>query len=117
MTPEELKRHCDEIEDLAISGAQLPQGLPSQDQALFLRFRCLYQYAASHCGMSREQGRAEKQEILASYFVDCLNAEIYGRAVKLLDEVDAARAEVLKDAALMQNAKVKKLLDAIGGAA
>lgn len=116
MTPEELKRHCDEIEDMAISGAQLPQGLPSQDQALFLRFRWLYQHARSS-GMSREQGRAEKQEILASYFVDCLNAEIYGRTVKMLDEVDAARAEVLKDTALMQNANVKRLLDAIGGAA
>ena len=75
MTPEELKLHCGELEDLAYRDAELPAGLSTQDQLLFLKFRCLYRYAKLS-GMSQQQGKQEKQEILMSYITDCLNAEI-----------------------------------------
>ena len=114
MTAAELKRHCDEIEDLAFNEAEMPKGLPTQDQILFLKFRHLYRFAKLS-GMPQEQGRREKREILVNYTVDCLNAEIYARAAQLWKDTENARSEVCRDPALMQNPKIRALVSAIDG--
>lgn len=114
MTAAELKRHCDEIEDLAFNEAEMPKGLPTQDQILFLKFRHLYRFARLS-GMLQEQGKREKQKILVNYTVDCLNAEIYARATQLWKDTENARSEVCKDPALMQNPKIRALVSAIDG--
>lgn len=114
MTPAEMKQRCDEIEDLAFNEAEMPKGLPTQDQILFLKFRHLYRFAKLS-GMPQEQGKREKREILMNYTVDCLNAEIYARAVQLWKDTESARCEVCRDEALMQNPKVRALVSAIDG--
>ena len=65
MTPEEVKRlaqdekaKCEELEDLAFRGAELPKGLPFPQELLFLKFRYLYQYAKI-TQMQPEQGKRE----------------------------------------------------------
>nr|DAP82319.1 MAG TPA: hypothetical protein [Caudoviricetes sp.] len=114
MTAAELKQHCDEIEDLAFNEREMPEGLPTQDQILFLKFRHLYRFARLS-GMPQEQGKREKQKILVNYTVDCLNAEIYARTVQLWKDTESARCEVCRDEALMQNPKVRALVSAIDG--
>ena len=54
---------CDEIEDLAFEGAELPQDLNYGETLLFLMFRALYEYARS-THMNSDQGIREKQRIL-----------------------------------------------------
>lgn len=114
MTAIELKQHCDEIEDLAFNEAEMPKGLPTQDQILFLKFRYLYRLARIS-GMSPEQGKREKREILVNYTVDCLNAEIYTRTAQLWKDTENARNEVCRDQVLMRNSKVRALVSAIDG--
>lgn len=114
MTAAELKQHCDEIEDLAFNEREMPEGLPTQDQILFLKFRHLYRFARLS-GMPQEQGKREKQKILVAYTVDCLNTEIYARATQLWKDTENARSEVCKDPALMREPKVRALVSAIDG--
>lgn len=56
----------DEIEDLALAGAELPDGLNAAEQLLFLQFRYLYRYARL-VGMPKEQGRKEKSRLLREF--------------------------------------------------
>lgn len=57
---------ADEIEDLAFDGQELPAGLGVAETALFLMFRNLYDYA-KRIRMTPEQGRREKQKVLAEF--------------------------------------------------
>ena len=116
MSPEALKLHCDELEDLAFRGSQMPDGLPSQDQALFLKFRCLYQYA-KQSNMSLQQGKQEKQEILVSYITDCLSAELYSQMAELLDNIRELVVAIAADPDLMESQKIQTLVKAmeVGG--
>ena len=108
MTLEELKLHCGELEDLAYRDAELPAGLSTPGQLLFLKFRCLYQYAKLS-GMSQQQGKQEKQEILMSYITDCLNAEIYAQMGELLNHIRQLLDEASGDPALMANELIRQL--------
>lgn len=121
MTPDEVKRlaqeekaKCEELEDLAFRGAELPKGLPFPQELLFLKFRYLYQYAKI-AQMQPEQGRREKQEILNAYVIDKANDTLYRQCTKLWKNVEAAATAVRKDADLMQNEKVRALLTAVYG--
>ena len=122
MTPEEVKRlaqdekaKCEELEDLAFRGAELPKGLPFPQELLFLKFRYLYQYAKI-TQMQPEQGKREKQEILNAYVLDRVNDVLYRNCVELWKNVESASAAIRKDAELIQNEKVRALLTAIYGA-
>ena len=57
---------ADELEDLAFLGGELPEGLTNAQTMLFLEFRALYQFAAQ-THMGAEQGRREKNRILAAF--------------------------------------------------
>ena len=120
MTPDEVKRlaqeekaKCEELEDLAFHGAELPKGLPFP-QELFLKFRYLYQYAKL-AQMPPEQGKREKQEILNAYVIDKANDTLYRQCTKLWKNVEAAATAVRKDSDLMQNENIRALLKAIYG--
>ena len=121
MTPDEVKRlaqeekaKCEELEDLAFHGAELPKGLPFPQELLFLKFRYLYQYAKL-ARMPPEQGKREKQEILNAYVIDKANDALYRQCTKLWKNVEAAATAVRKDADLMQNENIRALLKAIYG--
>ena len=121
MTPDEVKRlaqeekaKCEELEDLAFHGAELPKGLPFPQELLFLKFRYLYQYAKL-AQMPPEQGKREKQEILNAYVIDKANDALYRQCTKLWKNVEAAATAVRKDADLMQNENIRALLKAIYG--
>lgn len=122
MTPEEVKRlaqeekeKCEDLEDLAFRGAELPKGLSFPQELLFLKFRYLYQYAKI-AQMQPEQGKREKQEILSAYMLDRVNDMLYQNCVELWKNVEAASVAIRKDAELIQNEKVRALLTAIYGA-
>lgn len=91
----------------------MPDGLPSQDQALFLKFRCLYQYA-KQSNMSLQQGKQEKQGILVSYITDCLSAELYSQMAELLDNIREVVVAIAADPDLMESRKIQTLVKAIG---
>ena len=121
MTPDEVKRlaqeekaKCEELEDLAFHGAELPKGLPFPQELLFLKFRYLYQYAKL-ARMPPEQGKREKQEILNAYVIDKANDTLYRQCTKLWKNVEAAATAVRKDSDLMQNENIRALLKAIYG--
>ena len=54
------------LEDLAINGAAMPEGLRFPDQLLFLRLRFLYAYARQ-IRMDPAQGKREKHEIVLEW--------------------------------------------------
>ena len=121
MTPDEVKRlaqeekaKCEELEDLAFHGAELPKGLPFPQELIFLKFRYLYQYAKL-ARMPPEQGKREKQEILNAYVIDKANDTLYRQCTKLWKNVEAAATAVRKDSDLMQNENIRALLKAIYG--
>lgn len=121
MTPEEVKRlaqeekaKCEELEDLAFRGAELPKGLPFPQELLFLKFRYLYQYAKI-AQMPPEQGKREKQEILNSYLIDRVNDALYTQHARLWKDIEASASAVRKDEDLMRNENVRALLTAIYG--
>ena len=121
MTPDEVKRlaqeekaKCEELEDLAFHGAELPKGLPFPQELLFLKFRYLYQYAKL-AQMPPEQGKREKQEIMNAYVIDKANDTLYRQCTKLWKNVEAAATAVRKDSDLMQNENIRALLKAIYG--
>lgn len=122
MTPEQIKqlaadekKKCEELEDLAFNGAELPKNISFPHQLLFLKFRYLYLYAKL-AQMPPEQGKREKQEILNSYLIDRVNDGIYQASAQLWKNVEAASASIRKDIELMENEKVRALLTAIYGA-
>ncbi len=121
MTPDEVKRlaqeekaKCEELEDLAFHGAELPKGLPFPQELLFLKFRYLYQYAKL-AQMPPEQGKREKQEILNSYLIDRVNDAIYTQHTRLWKDIEVYAATVRKNAELMQDENIRALLKAIYG--
>lgn len=119
MTPEEAKKYakedkekCDELEDLAFNGAELPKGLPFHQELLFLKFRYLYQYAKL-VQMPREQGKREKKAILDAYIIDKANDILFKSCGELWKNVESASSEVRKDPELSKNKKIQNLLNAI----
>lgn len=65
----------DEIEDMAIEGRELPQGMNYADTLLFLMYRSLYEHAAI-VQMDQDQGKREKARILAAHKRYMLDQEI-----------------------------------------
>lgn len=119
MTPEEVqnlaqkdKEKCEELEDLAFRGAELPTGLPFHQGLLFLKFRYLYQYAKI-VQMPLEQGRREKQEILNAYIIDKANDILFQTCGDLWEKIAESASDIQKDKELSENPKIIKLLNVI----
>lgn len=56
----------EELTKLAAQGGEVPPELNAPDSFLFLSLRALYAHARA-TGMSPEQGKKEKQEVLSQY--------------------------------------------------
>lgn len=119
MTPEEVKnlaqkdkQKCDELEDIAFRGEELPKGLPFHQELLFLKFRYLYQYARLS-QMPVAQGKREKQKILEAYIIDKANDILFKSCGELWKNVETAVFDIRKDEELAANPKIIKLLNAI----
>ena len=88
MTPD-LQQRADQLEELAMRNAAMPDGLSSADQLLFLKFRLLYQTAALG-NITLEQGRREKLAILDRYRLDCFDEKCWRHTRKLWKNIEAA---------------------------
>ena len=79
----------DELEDLAFRGAPAPD-LDSMAQInLFQAFRGLYRFAAS-AGLTKEQGRREKQQILDAYRVNLFLEQLHESTADLWARIEKA---------------------------
>lgn len=82
MTPER-------IEDLAWRNAGMPSGLNIAEQMLFQGFRRLYAYAKM-TGMSAEQGRWEKGELLREFRMRQFQLKRMEKTDRMWAEIEAA---------------------------
>lgn len=87
MTPD-LQLRADQLEELAMRNAAMPDGLSSADQLLFLKFRLLYQTAALG-SITPEQGHREKLAILDRYRLDCFDEKCWRHTRQLWKNIEA----------------------------
>ena len=106
----------EQLEDLAFRGAEMPKGLRTPEQLLFLRFRHLYAYARQ-IQMDPAQGRREKEQIVAEYAAHLAEHLLYLGCNQMYQRVEAAGAEIRKDPKLYNDPKVRALMEAIYGKA
>lgn len=86
----------DELEDLAFRGAPAPD-LDSLAQInLFQAFRGLYRFAAS-AGLTKEQGRREKQQILDAYRVNLFLEQLHESTADLWARIEKAATAYRKE--------------------
>ena len=109
-----MKERVQRLEDLAFHGGEMPQGLSSCEQALFLKFRLLYTQARA-VQMPPEQGKREKQAILEAFLIDQINEVVYAECNRIMQNTKQAVEAILQDEELQQNKKVQALLVAIAG--
>ena len=88
MTPD-LQQRADQLEELAMRNAAMPDGLSTAEQLLFLKFRLLYQTAALG-SITPEQGRLEKLAILDRYRLDCFDEKCWQHTRQLWKIIEAA---------------------------
>lgn len=101
----------EELEDLAYNGAPMPD-LRSQAQVLlFQSFRDLYDFAR-RSGMSPEQGKREKAQILAAYKTNKFLEEMQEDTCQMWKRIEIAASEYRKAPSVEL---ADKLLEAIYG--
>lgn len=101
----------EELEDLAYNGAPMPD-LDSQAQVLlFQSFRDLYDFAR-RSGMSREQGKREKAQILSAYKINKFLEEMQEDTCQMWKRIEIAASEYRKAPSVEL---ADKLLEAIYG--
>lgn len=85
----------EELEDLALHGGPMPD-LHSQAQTLlFLSFRDLYDFAR-RSGMSPEQGKREKAQILAAYKTNKFLEDLQEDTCQMWKRIEIAASEYRK---------------------
>lgn len=85
----------EELEDLAIRGGPMPD-LQSQAQVLlFLSFRDLYDFAR-RSGMSPEQGKREKAQILSAYKINKFLEELQESTNEMWKRIEIAASDYRK---------------------
>ena len=105
MTPEEL-------EDLAVTGQPMPDLTSQADVLLFLSFRNLYDFA-KRVGMSPEQGKREKSEILSAHQVNKFLEEMQEQTNNMWKRIEIAASNYRKNPSVEL---ADLLLEAIYGA-
>lgn len=88
MTPEEL-------EDLAFRGMPMPDLTSQAKVLLFQSFRNLYDFAKRN-GMSPEQGKREKSQIMAAYEVNMFLEEMQESTNKMWKRIEIAASDYRK---------------------
>ena len=86
----------DELEDLAIQRAPMPELRSQADVLLFQAFRNLYEFAG-RVGMSPEQGKREKAEILNAYHINKTLEDMQEATNKMWARIERAAAEYAKN--------------------
>lgn len=82
----------EEIEDRAFRKEPMPEDLDNMSQInAFQAFRSLYDFA-SRVGMSPEQGKREKAEIIKTYKIGELNEKLLDSTNKLWKAIEIAAA-------------------------
>lgn len=85
----------EELEDLAFNGTPMPD-LRSQAQVLlFQSFRDLYDFAR-RSGMSKEQGKREKAQILAAYKINKFLEDLQEETNQMWQRIEIAASEYRK---------------------
>lgn len=102
MTPEEL-------EDLAFRGAPMPDLTSQADVLLFQSFRNLYDFA-KRVGMSPEQGKQEKAQILDAYKTNKFLEDMQEGTNRMWKRIEIAASEYRKSPSVE---KADQLLKAI----
>lgn len=101
----------EELEDLAYNGVPMPD-LRSQAQVLlFQSFRDLYDFAR-RSGMSKEQGKREKAQILSAYKINKFLEELQESTNEMWKNIEIAASEYRKAPSVEL---ADKLLEAIYG--
>ena len=101
----------EELEDLAFKGGPMPD-LRSQAQVLlFQSFRDLYDFAR-RSGMSKEQGKREKAQILAAYKINKSLEDLQEETNLMWKNIEIAASEYRKAPSVEL---ADKLLEAIYG--
>lgn len=101
----------EELEDLAYNGAPMPD-LRSQAQVLLYQsFRDLYDFAR-RSGMSPEQGKREKAQILEAYRINKFLEDLQEDTQELWKRIEIAASEYRKAPSVEL---ADKLLEAIYG--
>lgn len=99
----------EELEDLAYNGAAMPD-LKSQSQVLlFQSFRDLYDFAR-RSGMSPEQGKREKAQILSAYKINKFLEDLQEETNQMWKNIDIAASNYRKSPSIEL---ADKLLEAI----
>lgn len=88
MTPEEL-------EDLAYQGAPMPDLRSQADVLLFQSFRNLYDFA-KRVGMSPEQGKREKSQIVEAHRINKFLEELHESTNEMWKRIEIAGAAYRK---------------------
>lgn len=89
MTPEEL-------EDLAYQGAPMPDLTSQADVLLFQAFRNLYDFAR-RVGMSPEQGKREKSQIVEAHRINKCLEDMQEATNNMWARIERAAAEYAKN--------------------
>ena len=89
MTPEEL-------EDLAYQGAPMPDLRSQADILLFQSFRNLYDFA-KRVGLSLEQGKREKSQIVEAYRINKFLEDLQESTNQMWARIEKAGAEYRKN--------------------
>lgn len=105
MTPEEL-------EDLAYQGAPMPDLRSQADALLFQAFRNLYDFA-KRVGMSPEQGKREKSQIVEAHRINKFLEELNEDTQQLWKRIEIAASNYRKAPSVEL---ADKLIEAIYGA-
>ena len=79
----------EELEDLAFQGLPMPDLRSQAECLLFLSFRNLYDFA-KRVGMSQEQGRREKLQILKAFEINKFLEDMQEDTNKMWKEIEMA---------------------------
>lgn len=102
----------EELEDLAFRGQPMPDLKSQADTLLYLSFRNLYDFA-KRVGMSPEQGKREKLQILEAHRINKFLEELQESTNQMWKGIEVAATEYRKAPSV---ASADNLLKAIYGA-
>lgn len=86
----------DQLEDIAYRNEPMPDLRSQSDVLAFLSFRNLYDFAR-RAGMSQEQGKREKSQIIEAYRINKALEELQESTSEMWKRIDLASADYRKN--------------------
>lgn len=99
-------------EHLAMRGEEMPDGMDSPDQAMYLKMRLLYD-AYKKGVVTREVATREKAKLKKQYEFDCLLYQLDMKRIEKFIKAEIARAEYRKNRTLENADNLVKCLDGV----